>query len=103
VTGPETIAALAAVLRARAVRVEIESGKLCEDGVVVAYVETGRLRIPAVLDGNGHPVRGCGRAVLQLRGVDIGRAAGRIEKHVRELARQARNAEHGKTFNQAAE
>lgn len=105
-TGPETIAALAAVLRARAVRVEIQSdGRLYEDGVCCALITSGgRLKITYVRDGvTDLPVRGFGDVVLQLRSVDIARDADRIERRIKERARQAARNDERRTFNQAAE
>lgn len=104
-TGPETIAALAAVLRARAVRVEIQSdGRLYEDGVCCALITSGgRLRVTAVLDGvTDRVLRGFKDQTLRLP-VDIRKVADEIERRIAERAVQAkRNAERG-TFNQAAE
>ena len=99
-----TIAALAAVLRARAVHAEIESnGWLCEDGVVAALITSdGRLRVTAVLDGvTDRVLRGFGDQTLRLP-VDIRKVADEIERRIRERVEQAkRNSE--RTIEQAAE
>ena len=98
-----TIAALAAVLRARAVHAEIESGRPCEDGVVAALItEGGKLRVTSVLDGvTDRVLHGFKDQTLRLP-VDIRKVADEIELRIAERARQAkRNAE--RTIEQAAE
>lgn len=103
-----TIAALAAVLRARAVHAEIESGQLCEDGVVAALVTRSKkgvekLCLTSVLDGvTDRELRHMRRREVLLDRVSIAEEATRIELRIAERARQAaRNDE--RTIEQAAE
>ena len=107
--GAETIAALAAVLRARAVHAEIESGQLCEDGVVAALVIRNkrgveRLCLTSVLDGvTDRELHHMRKREVLLDRVNLAEEATRIERRIKERARQAaRNDEH-RAFNQAAE
>ena len=104
-----TIAALAAVLRARAVHAEIEgNGWLCEDGVVAALVTRSKkgvekLCLTSVLDGvTDRELRHMRRREVLLDRVSIAEEATRIELRIAERARQAaRNDE--RTIEQAAE